>query len=97
MLRIELHSILDAWNEQLIKYRENKLGYSGIGLNEISLSLIDRICREMTEEKEYLIMMRETKEQLVRIVSTDNFSDRLKDEYASGNDSQWILYTQEGL
>jgi hypothetical protein len=48
VLKIELHLVLDAWNEYLIKYRENKLGYSGIGLNEITYSLIDRVCRPIT-------------------------------------------------
>ena len=67
MLRIELHCLLDAWNEQLIKYRENKLGYSGIGLNEISQSLIDRICRPLTKAEEYAEMMRYTKDTLARV------------------------------
>lgn len=44
--------------------------------------------------------MKETKERLVKIVSTDNISDRMNDDYREcvfNNDSQWILYTQEAL
>ena len=33
IMKIELHMVLDSWNEHLIKYRENSNGFSGIGLN----------------------------------------------------------------
>ena len=46
--------LLDVWNEELIKFRENKNGYSGIGINELSLSLVDRVCKDMRTEEEYL-------------------------------------------
>ena len=42
ILNIEVHSIFDAWNEQLIELRTKKSGYSGIGLNELTLSTIDQ-------------------------------------------------------
>jgi hypothetical protein len=37
---------------------------------------------------------------LAKVISTEAVSERLSNEYTeivSGNDSQWILYTQEAL
>ena len=34
--KIELHCIFDAVNEIIIKHRLKRVGYSGIGLNELS-------------------------------------------------------------
>lgn len=39
---MELHCLFDAWNEQIIEIKNNRNGFSGIGLNEITLSMIDR-------------------------------------------------------
>jgi hypothetical protein len=33
--------MFDAWNEELIYLRSQKVGYSGIGLNELTLSVKD--------------------------------------------------------
>ena len=41
--------MFDAWNEQIIEMKANKTGFSGIGLNELTLSMINRN-REIKED-----------------------------------------------
>jgi hypothetical protein len=99
-LRIELHMLFDVWNEELIKFRENKQGYSGIGLNELSLSLIDRVCRNMTAEEDYRAMMLTTGRKIEQMILAHEQESMVADELESTiyqSDSQWILYTQEAL
>ena len=99
IMKIELHMVLDSWNEHLIKYRENTTGFSGIGLNELSISLIERVTRPMISGQEMQQMFEVTRGQLAEAIATEPLKDRLLREYNDfvSNDSQWIFYVQEAM
>ena len=40
-MNIEIHCLFDSWNEEIIQICSQRSGFSGIGLNELTLSLID--------------------------------------------------------
>jgi hypothetical protein len=46
----EMHCIFDCWNEQIIDLKNALPGFSGIGLNETTLSLRDHNVRVPIEE-----------------------------------------------
>ena len=65
-MNIELHCIFDSWNEEIIKLCSVRPGFSGIGLNELTLSMIDHnrsvslekcesIIGESRQEIEYIL------------------------------------------
>lgn len=101
MLNIEIHCIFDAWNEELIHLRSQKAGYSGIGLNELSLSIKDHNCQVPLPHT--LLIIAQARKRLIRnlsqsspaivfpMVVEDDEEDQLE------MDSRWIFYADEAL
>ena len=67
VLNIEIHCIFDAWNEELIYLRSQKAGYSGIGLNELTLSVKDH--NSLVQVQETISMIGEGKARLIKNMS----------------------------
>ena len=99
ILNIEVHSIFDAWNEQLIELRTKKSGYSGIGLNELTLSTIDQ--NRPLNHKDARQLMQQGKNKLLGILDdmSDHSEKMLKQNYEEMcyTDSAWIYYADEAL
>ena len=55
VVNIEIHCIFDAWNEEIIQIKSEKPGFSGIGMNELSLSLVDHNRNVNAEKVEEII------------------------------------------
>lgn len=67
MLNIEVHCIFDAWNEELIALRSEKPGFSGIGLNELTLAVHDHNTRIPPHRT--LPVIAQGKERLIKTMS----------------------------
>jgi hypothetical protein len=67
VLNIEVHCLFDAWNEELIFLRSQKAGYSGIGLNELTLSVRDH--NWQVTPPETLPLITQGKDRLVRTLA----------------------------
>lgn len=101
MLNIEVHCIFDAWNEELIFLRSQKAGYSGIGLNELTLSIKDHNC--LIPKEETLNIIREGKARLIKSLSQSSpmiifpMVPEDGEEEQMESDSRWIFYADEAL
>lgn len=67
---MELHCLFDAWNEQIIDLKNNRLGFSGIGLNELTLSMIDR--NKKIKEDEVKEIMQESRWRLMKLLGYED-------------------------
>lgn len=102
IMKIQLHTILDAMNEELIKERQSKTGYSGIGLSELSLGLVERTGLQVSDEDEYKLLVSKAKYRLEKFVlnSGINVNDKLLmqcQQTVTINDAQWVFYVTEAL
>jgi hypothetical protein len=101
VLNIEIHCIFDAWNEELIYLRSQKAGYSGIGLNELTLSVKDHNC--LVPLAETMDTVREGKKRLINNMGHSSPSLIFPliidedDEDLLEQDSRWIFYADEAL
>lgn len=101
VLNIEIHCIFDAWNEELIFLRSQKAGYSGIGLNELTLSVLDH--NWQVSPQQTLALIAEGKQRLIRTLSLSSpallFPQVVEEEEDEllDQDSKWIFYADEAL
>jgi hypothetical protein len=101
VLNIEIHCIFDAWNEELIALRSEKAGYSGIGLNELTLSVYDH--NSQVAARDTLPIIAEGRKRLIRTLSLSSpalvFPQAVEeeDEELLEQDSRWIFYADEAL
>lgn len=101
MLNIEVHCLFDAWNEELIFLRSQKAGYSGIGLNELTLSVRDH--NWQVSASETLALISEGKQRLLRTLALSSpallFPAVVEEdeEELLEVDSKWIFYADEAL
>jgi|JI10StandDraft_1071094.scaffolds.fasta_scaffold4814887_1 hypothetical protein len=66
----EMHCIFDCWNEQIIQIKQILPGFSGIGLNETTLSLQDHNVKVALNDVSYYI--NRAREKLMTIVADDS-------------------------
>jgi hypothetical protein len=101
IVKIEFHCIFDALNEQLIKKRLKFNGYSGIGLNELTLITFWEPERKVGCEKQYQEMLAAALRDLQELVGSEKSSGEklLLENYERlcENDSEWIYYSEEAL
>jgi hypothetical protein len=101
VLNIEVHCLFDAWNEELIFLRSQKAGYSGIGLNELTLSVRDHNWHVPMDDT--LSLIAEGKQRLLRTLALSSpgllFPQVVEEdeEELLEVDSKWIFYADEGL
>lgn len=67
---MELHTIFDAWNQQIIQLKSNKNGFSGIGLNYLTLSMIDR--NKKVQDGEVKYFLRESKFRVMKMLEFES-------------------------
>ncbi len=72
---MELHCLFDAWNEQIIELKNNHNGFSGIGLNELTLSMIDRNKKVRESAVEEIVQM--SKFKLMKVL---NYEEEIIEE-----------------
>lgn len=99
-MNIEIHCIFDAWNEEIISLRSERIGYSGIGLNELTLSIVDQNVR--VREEQTMEVVAAGKERLLQCLSQGSpgivFPRAVKEtEEDLERDSKWIFYADEAL
>lgn len=98
-MNIELHCIFDSWNEQIIQICSTRPGFSGIGLNEVTLSMKNHNRSVPLERSQPLIT--QAKEKVMEILTDDtdinvkilreNFHEMCE------NDSAWVFYADQAL
>lgn len=66
--KIEMHCIFEAFNELLMKRRMTIQGYSGIGLNELSMLFCREPIEEITSPSTFTKMLKSSEEALKDLV-----------------------------
>jgi hypothetical protein len=69
VMNIELHCIFDSWNEEIMQICSVRAGFSGIGLNELTLSMINH--NRHIPEKRVEEVVRDAKKVVVEIVTDE--------------------------
>lgn len=67
--------MFDAWNEQIIELKNNHNGFSGIGLNELTLSMVDRNKKVRESAVEEIVQM--SKFKLMKVL---NYEEEIIEE-----------------
>lgn len=68
-MNIELHCIFDSWNEEIIQICSVRCGFSGIGLNELTLSMINHN-KPVPQHKSETVVM-DAKKKVLEILDDD--------------------------
>ena len=67
---MEFHCLFDAWNEQIIELKNNHNGFSGIGLNELTLSMVDR--NKKVKQREVQEVVQLSKFKLMKVLNYED-------------------------
>lgn len=76
--KVEFHCIFDSLNEILMKRRLRTVGYSGIGLNELTMVVQKEGFKEIVEEDKFKTILNESMGELNDLISSEkSSSDKL--------------------
>lgn len=95
----EMHCLFDCWNEQIIQIKQMLPGFSGIGLNEATLSLQDHNVKVAVGDVPYYV--NRAREKLLDILTDDSDMlhkiEMMSREQICESEGDWIYYTDETL